>query len=303
MGLPYRTGILILITLSVGLKSIQFDKIQMSFVLLRRIVSYSKPLVSSQPLSTATANANANANAALYEGSDGPIEFLSLNNLSDNAGAVKIARRVGRGIGSSKGKTCGRGHKGQKSRSGGGVKPFFEGGQTPFHKRIPKRGFTNPHATPMVPINVGTLQDYIDMGRLSISDDRPITIKDLCDAGVTKKSSVKHGVKLLSHGKERLRDAINIEISRASKGAIDAIEGAKGNITTVHYNRLALKALLKPQKFDVIPKRARPPPKLMPYYTSYENRGYLSPQVQLRQKKGITIEKLVLPNDEITSTE
>ena len=89
-------------------------------------------------------------------------------------------RRVGRGIGSSKGKTCGRGHKGQKARAGGGVSPLFEGGQTKFYKRIPKRGFKNNHAEAMVPLNVGTLQDYIDMGRLTppSGDEDPLTMKD-----------------------------------------------------------------------------------------------------------------------------
>ena len=136
------------------------------------------------------------------------------------------------------------------------------------------------------------------MGRLIISDDRAVTIKDLCDAGITNKSSVKHGVKLLSHGKARLRDAINIEIFRASKCAIEAIEGVNGNFTTVHYNRLALKVLLKPHRFDVVPKRARPPPKLMPYITSYENIGYLSPQVQLCEMKGLKPEDLAILSDD-----
>mmetsp|Transcript_8293 Transcript_8293/g.12335 ORF Transcript_8293/g.12335 Transcript_8293/m.12335 type:complete len:268 (-) Transcript_8293:332-1135(-) len=215
---------------------------------------------------------------------DEPVMFLTLNNISDNPGAIKSKRRVGRGIGSSKGKTCGRGMKGQKSRAGGSIKPFFEGGQTPFHKRVPKRGFTNKYATPMEPLNVGTIQDYIDMGRLNVNSEKTLTIKDLCNAGILTQSRIKHGVKLLADGSDRIKSPINIEISRASKAAITAIEAAGGTITTVHYNRLALKALLKPHRFDILPKRARPPPKLMPYYTSYENRGYLSPQVQLRNK-------------------
>jgi len=215
------------------------------------------------------------------------VNFLTLNNLSDNPGAIKKKRRVGRGIGSSKGKTCGRGHKGQKARAGGGPSPLFEGGQTPFYKRIPKRGFTNNHAEPMVPINVGKVQDYITMGRLlpTGSDGEAITLKDLVDAGITKTSTIKHGIKLLSHGKERLTTPIKIKVSRASKTAINAVESVGGEITTVHYNRLALRALLKPHKFDIIPKQARPPPKLMTYYTSYENRGYLSPEVQLKSVK------------------
>ncbi len=139
----------------------------------------------------------------------------------------------------------------------------------------------------MVPVNVGTLQDYIDMGRLvpPSDDDEPLTIKDLIEAGVTKRTSVKHGVKLLAKGKERMRTPIKLEISRASEEAIKAIEDAGGEITTVHYNKLALRALIKPEKFDVIPKRARPPPKLMQYYTDYDKRGYLSPEVQLKKLK------------------
>ncbi len=139
----------------------------------------------------------------------------------------------------------------------------------------------------MVPVNVGTIQDYIDMGRLvpPSDEDEPLTIKDLIEAGVTKRSSVKHGVKLLAKGKERMRTPIKLEISRASEEAIKAIEDAGGEITTVHYNKLALRALIKPEKFDVIPKRARPPPKLMQYYTDYDKRGYLSPEVQLKKLK------------------
>jgi len=133
----------------------------------------------------------------------------------------------------------------------------------------------------MVPVNVGTLQDYVDMGRL-IPSDEPWTMKDLIDAGVTTCSSVKHGIKLLAKGKDRLKTPIKIEISRASEGAIAAIEAVGGEVTTVHYNRLALRALLKPEKFDIIPKRARPPPRLMQYYTDNDKRGYLSPEVQLK---------------------
>lgn len=212
------------------------------------------------------------------------VTFLALNTLSDNPGAIKKKRRVGRGIGSSKGKTCGRGHKGQKARAGGGVKPGFEGGQTKFYKRIPKRGFKNAvHAQPMVPVNVGTLQDFVDMGRLPVQapDDPPYTIADLVRAGITTRSTVKHGVKLLANGRERLRPpGIRIDVSRASKGAVQAMEAVGGEVTTVHYNRLALKVLLKPQRFEILPKRALPPPRLMTYYNNYENRGYLSPEIQ-----------------------
>lgn len=217
------------------------------------------------------------------------VTFLGLNNLSDNPNAIKTKRRVGRGIGSSKGKTCGRGHKGQKARSGGGPHPTFEGGQTTFTKRMPKRGFNNTaHATPMLPLNLGTLQDYIDMGRITPPTNPsspPITLKDLVAAGIFKPSSIKFGVKLLAKGKERLKSKVRIDVSRVSKGAIQAVENLGGEVRSVHYNKLALRALLKPEKFEIIPRRARPPPSLMPYYTGYENRGYLSPEMQMRDLK------------------
>lgn len=215
------------------------------------------------------------------------IQFLRLNTLHDNPGAVKKKRRVGRGIGSSKGKTCGRGHKGQKARSGGNIHPLFEGGQTKLWKLIPKRGFNNArHAIEMLPINIGTIQNYVDMGRLDASEE--ITLRQLQLAGLFKANAVKHGVKLLADGKERLRQPLQIKVSRASKSAINAIETAGGTVTTIHYNRLALRALLRPEKFingegpTQFPRQARPPPKLQPYYTNWKNRGYLNPAVQMR---------------------
>mmetsp|Transcript_26194 Transcript_26194/g.54714 ORF Transcript_26194/g.54714 Transcript_26194/m.54714 type:complete len:356 (-) Transcript_26194:286-1353(-) len=243
-----------------------------------------------------------------------PITFLTLSNLADNPGAVKKKRRVGRGIGSSKGKTCGRGHKGQKARAGKGVHPTFEGGQTKFYKRMPKIGKmkNSRFKLNLIPINVGTVQNYITMGRLRPErSDGVITMKDMVNAGMFPNSAVKSGVKLLGDGKEWLRDKLHIEVPWASATAIEAIESKGGFVTTVHYNRLALRAHLKPHKFPVkpeamlarekedaaeeatldlhdmhlLPKRARPPTKYMPYYTDYAKRGYLNPKVQLERKK------------------
>mmetsp|Transcript_19855 Transcript_19855/g.24497 ORF Transcript_19855/g.24497 Transcript_19855/m.24497 type:complete len:294 (+) Transcript_19855:65-946(+) len=232
-------------------------------------------------------NTSTHQDAKNVNGGGEIIKFLTLNNIKDNPGAKKKAKRVGRGTGSGRGKTCGRGHKGQKARSGGGPPPHFEGGQTALYKRLPKRGFTNVHATPMLPLNIGTLQDYIDMGRINLpgpgDDDPPLTMKDLVDAGIMKHGAIKHGVKLLASGKERLRSSIKIEVSRASSAAIEAIESVGGEVTTVHYNKLALRALLKPHKFDIIPKRAKPPPNLLTYYTSYDSRGYLSAEMQMKK--------------------
>ena len=219
------------------------------------------------------------------------VSILKLNMLQDNPGAVKKKRRIGRGIGSSKGKTSGRGHKGQKARAGGSIPIGFEGGQTKFYKLVPKRGFTNKrHKTDMLAVNVGTIQDYIDMGRLNPTnsnndgEEQPLTLYDLCQAGICKPSSIKHGVKLLAKGKERLKTPFQLQVSRASQEAIQAIEEIGGQVTTVHYNRLALRALLKPEKFELLPKFARPPPKWLAYYTNWEtNRGYLSVQAQMRE--------------------
>ena len=218
------------------------------------------------------------------------VTVLKLNHLQDNPGAIRKKRRVGRGIGSSKGKTSGRGHKGQKAR-GGKVHPTFEGGQTKFYKLLPKRGFTNKrHATPMLPLNVGTLQNYIDMGRLPVTKDDEdsnvptvLTLRDLQLAGLFKANGVKHGVKLLSGGGP-LKQPVHIIVSRASTTAIAAVEAAGGWVTAEHYNQMSLRTMLRPHKFpNGMPRRARPPPKLQPYYTSWKNRGYLNPAMQMRE--------------------
>lgn len=225
--------------------------------------------------SSATAAAAATASTVVAE----PIQYLRLNTLQDNPGATPKKRRVGRGIGSSKGKTCGRGHKGQKARSGGSIPPTFEGGQTKFYKLLPKRGFVNPHATPMLPLNLGKIQNYIDMKRLNPSHE--IGLRELQVAGLIKASAVKHGVKLLADG--TVQQPLRLIMSRASDAAIAAVEAAGGSVTTVHYNRLALRSVLRPHKFDSAPKHARPPPKWQPYYTSWKNRGYLNPQMQMQE--------------------
>ena len=207
--------------------------------------------------------------------------LLRLNNLQDNPGAVKQKRRVGRGVGSSKGKTCGRGHKGQKARSGGKIHPTFEGGQTELYKLFPKRGFNNKrHAKPMAPLNMHKIIDLIQMGRLDAN--QPITMRELLQAGLCKANSLQHGVKLLAEGSERITQPLDLYVSRASGAVIQAVEDKGGTVTTVHYNRLALRQLLKPHKFVIPVKEARPPPKYQPYYTSFHNRGYLNPRVQMR---------------------
>jgi large subunit ribosomal protein L15 len=243
---------------------------------------------ASVPQATATVSASSvrplsTAPSSNEEDSRQVVTFLRLNNLHDNPGAIKQKRRIGRGVGSGRGKTSTRGHKGQKARSGGNVHPSFEGGQTKFYKLLPKRGFNNArHAAEMLPINLGTIQMYIDMGR--IDPNKVITMRELMEAGLFKANGVQNGVKLLSNGKEHLTSPVQINISRASAQAIDALEAIGGQVTTVHYNRLALRQLLRPQKFvDAPVKLARPPPKWQSYYSSWSKRGYLNPAVQMRE--------------------
>lgn len=211
---------------------------------------------------------------------------VRLNSLRPAPGSTKPRKRVGRGIGSGTGKTAGRGHKGTYARQGGSVRIGFEGGQTPLHRRLPKVGFSNAmHKNEFEPLNVGKLQLWIDMGRLAVPEpdergQKVLTMKDFQKAGLTSKRQMR--VKLLGGGV--LRTPVHVEVSCASKTAIEVVEGAGGTVTCAHYNRLALRALMKPEKFDLalFPKRARPPPKLMPFYLDWEQRGEFSPEVQKR---------------------
>ena len=149
---------------------------------------------------------------------------MKLNELADNPGATKNRKRIGRGIGSGKGKTGGRGVKGQKSRSGVAIKGF-EGGQMPIHMRLPKRGFNNINAKTFVPINIGRLQEAIDAKKIDAK--KPITIDVLIASGLVTR--VKDGVRLLAKG--AIKSKVNIEVSGASAAAIAAVEKAGGTVS------------------------------------------------------------------------
>ncbi|KAI8977656.1 ribosomal protein L18e/L15P [Mycotypha africana] len=202
---------------------------------------------------------------------------IDLAHLADNPGAVTQPIRVGRGPGSGKGKTSGRGHKGQNARSGNGKPvPWFEGGQTPLVRRIPKRGFNNIHGKEYQEVNLDRLQHWIQTGRIDAS--QPITMKHLLDSRCIHK--IEDGVKLLSNGAETFKIPITIEVSRASQKAIEAVEKAGGKIVTRYYNALGLRSLIHPEKFTVLPKLARPLRKEeINYYSDPKNRGYLAQEV------------------------
>lgn len=151
---------------------------------------------------------------------------MKLNELADNPGARKVRKRVGRGIGSGLGKTAGRGHKGQKSRSGVAIKGF-EGGQMPLYRRLPKRGFSNHAAKTYALINLGRLQTAIDAGKLDAKAE--ITPDALLAAGVIRR--LKDGVRLVSDGE--LSQPITISVHGASKPAIAAVEKSGGKVDII----------------------------------------------------------------------
>lgn len=151
---------------------------------------------------------------------------MRLNELRDNPGATKERKRVGRGIGSGKGKTAGRGVKGQKSRSGVAIKGF-EGGQMPIHMRLPKRGFNNPFAKKYNEVNLVKIQEAIDNGKLDVS--QPVTVDVLVASGLVRRA--KDGVRLL--GKGELKTKVDFEVSGASAGASKAVEAVGGSIKIV----------------------------------------------------------------------
>ena len=148
---------------------------------------------------------------------------MELHTLTDNKGATRNRKRVGRGVGSGIGKTSGSGHKGQKARSGVAIKGF-EGGQMPIHRRLPKRGFVNIFRKTYVEVNIGNVQKSIDDGR--IDPAKPIDIAVLQSAGLVGKP--KDGVRLLANGDVSAK--IEIHVAGSSKSAISAVEKAGGSV-------------------------------------------------------------------------
>lgn len=146
---------------------------------------------------------------------------MDLNTLKPVAGSRRSRKRVGRGPGSGLGKTCGRGQKGQKSRSGGGVPAWFEGGQQPLQQRLPKRGFFNRFSKKIAEVNVGSLAAF-EAGSV-------VDVAALQAAGLVQK--VGDGVKLLGTGD--ISHALTVKVHRVSAGARAKIEGAGGTIELI----------------------------------------------------------------------
>jgi large subunit ribosomal protein L15 len=152
---------------------------------------------------------------------------MKLHELRDNPGARHRSKRLGRGIGSGKGKTSGKGVKGQKAREGVALNGF-EGGQLPIYRRLPKRGFRNPSRREFAPVNLDSLQKAVDAGRLDAAT--PITEESLRAAGLVRGGSKVAGVRLLGRGS--VSAALTLTVSGASATAVAAIEQAGGRVTT-----------------------------------------------------------------------
>jgi large subunit ribosomal protein L15 len=187
---------------------------------------------------------------------------LRLNNIKDLEGARKKKVRIGRGRGSGCGKTSGRGQKGQRARNS--VRLGFEGGQTPLQKRLPKINHHDPFARHLELLTLGRVQQWIDKGRIDPS--KRITMYELVHSGCIRR--VKEGVLLQEGGPIAI--PIDIEVTEATPGAAESVVKAGGRLTLAWYNRLGLRALIKPHKWASIglplPRWARPPPKMEKRY-------------------------------------
>jgi len=146
---------------------------------------------------------------------------MKLNELSPSKGSTQSRKRLGRGVGSGTGKTAGRGSKGHNSRSGGGVRPGFEGGQMPIHRRLPKRGFTNIFRKEYAIVN---LRDLTNFENGSVVDAAALS-----DAGLVK--GKYFGIKLLALGE--IKHPLTIKINKASKSAIEKVEAAGGKVEVI----------------------------------------------------------------------
>ena len=149
--------------------------------------------------------------------------MVKLNELHDNPGATKPRKRVGRGPGSGTGKMGGRGIKGQKSRSGVAI-GGYEGGQMPLYQRLPKRGFSKPNRKKFAVVNLGLIQKFIDEKKL---DGKAITEDSLVESGLIRRKL--DGIRVLAKGE--ITAKVSIEVTGASKGAVEAVEKAGGKLT------------------------------------------------------------------------
>ena len=152
---------------------------------------------------------------------------MKLNELSDNPGARTSRKRLGRGVGSGLGKTSGKGHKGAKARRSNPKPRYFEGGQMPIYRRVPKRGFKNPTRVEYAEVNIGRLQAAIEAGRIDAG--KTIDAAALIAGGLVRRALA--GIRLLGHGE--LTATVTVEVAGATKGAVAAVEKAGGKVVVL----------------------------------------------------------------------
>ena len=184
---------------------------------------------------------------------------LRLNDLADAPGAVAAPKRRGRGDGGGLG-TSGRGVKGQRARGGGKPGLLFDGG-TKALRKLPKAYSKPSNPVKYATVNLGTVADWVEAGRLDAT--APITMRELRASGAVAKR-VLWGVKLLARGGARVARPLHLQVSAVSDGARRAVEAAGGSVTTVYYNRLGLRALLKPEAFAAKGRALPRPPRSWP---------------------------------------
>jgi large subunit ribosomal protein L15 len=196
-------------------------------------------------------------------------EPITFRNIRDNQGARKPKIKLGRGPGSGKGKTSGRGHKGYKARNGN-VARHFEGGSTPITRRLPKFGFRTKGLFYNY-INLDKIAYYIKKGQLDAT--KPITMRELCWSGAVSKA--KNGIKVLSRGAECLSDVppLHLEVSQASQRVIDEVKKHGGSVKFIYKTPLTIKALTKPWKFIRTPIDPVPPFKKVKKLLKQEEKG------------------------------
>ncbi|ODQ81311.1 hypothetical protein BABINDRAFT_33740 [Babjeviella inositovora NRRL Y-12698] len=200
-----------------------------------------------------------------------------LGNLSPAPNSQKNLKRVGRGPQSGMGKTSRRGQKGQKARNN--VNLWFEGGQTPYYRLFPKRGFRNVHALDYVSLNLFRVQEYYQKGFLNIPEGGVLDMCAMKKCGLVT-GNPKDGIKLLGFGSGQFTAPLKIEASKATPRAIRAIEKAGGSFVAKYHNRMGYRAHLTPgryiSKYGRMPLEGRPiKKKLIEYYSDESRRGYL----------------------------
>lgn len=163
---------------------------------------------------------------------------MKLNELHDNVGATKSKKRVARGPGSGKGKTAGRGIKGQKSRSGVAI-GGYEGGQMPLYRRLPKRGFSKPNQLRFAVINLGLIEKFIGLGKLDVKAE--ITEDMLVEAGLT--GHKRDGIRILNKG--AITSKVTLTVTGASAAAVEAVKAAGGTLTVAEAKPAFVKAVRK----------------------------------------------------------